>query len=105
MKLKNLSFSKLLDNDKFVKILSFVIAVLAWFVIVIAVDTTDKTIIENIPVDFDLTGTTPESYLLSVIEGKEQYVSATIEGKGYVITRLTADDFVAVPVLSKVTKA
>lgn len=104
MKLKDLSFSALLNNDKFVKVLSVCIAVFAWFIIVISVDTTRTTIIEHIPVDFDLTGTTPDANLLSVIEGGEQYVDATIEGAGTVISRLTADDFVATPILSKVTK-
>lgn len=101
----NFSFSKLLNNDKFVRLLAVFVAIIAWFVVSWTVYPTADTIIKNVPVIFDLAGTTPESYGLSVIEGTGQTVDIKIEGKNYKIGNLDANDFIAVPALSSVTKA
>lgn len=104
MKLK-FSFSKFLQNDKFLRIFSVFLGILSWFIVSIAIDPTKTTIINDIPVVFNLVNTTPQTYGLSVIEGDNQTVSVKIEGKGYVIGNLTADDFVATPVVSSVNKS
>ena len=100
----NFSFSKLLDNDKFVRLLAVFVAVIAWFVVSWTIDPTAEVTISNIPVIFDLEGTTAESYGLNVIEGDEQTVDIKVTGKIYKIGNLTADDFIATPKLSSVTK-
>lgn len=101
----NFSFSKLLENDKLVRILAVVVAIIIWFIVAITVDPDGDTYISNIPVKFDLTNTVPEEYNLSVIEGMEQTVSVKIEGKRYKLGNLSSEDFVAIPNLNNVKKA
>lgn len=100
----NFSFSKLLDNDLFVKIISVIIAVVAWFVVVIAIDSNSISEVRNVPVKFDLVGTTPESYGLSLIEGEGQTINVKVDGKKYVIGNLKTEDFVVTPIMTTVTK-
>lgn len=100
----NFSFSKLLDNKRVVQVLSVLIAIITWFVVVIT-DSTDSTdIFRNVPINFSLTGTTPESYGLSLIEGDGQTIDVKVEGNKYRLGGLTADDFVVTPILTVVTK-
>ncbi|MFZ2540043.1 MAG: CdaR family protein [Oscillospiraceae bacterium] len=103
MKIK-FSFSKLLDNDKFVRLLAVFVAIISWFIVSWTIDPTAIITINDIPIVFDLTATTPESYDLSVIEGIGQTVDIKVEGKNYKIGNLTAEDFIAIPTLSSVTK-
>lgn len=99
------SFSKILDNDKIVKVLSVVVAVILWLIVTIYIDPDGFATIKEIPVNLDLVGTTPEAYGLSVIEGDGQTVNAKIEGKRYRFASLSEFDFIAVPTLTTVTKA
>lgn len=102
----NFSFSKLLDNDKFLKLFSVITAIIVWFIVALSFDTTGGVdIIDNIKVNLNLQNTPAEVYGLSVIEGNEQTVSVKVEGKRYKIGNLTADDFIAVPTLTNVTKS
>lgn len=100
----NFSITKLLDNDKIVKVISVIVAIVAWFVVVIAIDTNSMFEVKNIPVNFDLTGTAPEAYGLSLIEGDGQTINVKVEGKKYIIGNLTPESFVATPILTTVTK-
>lgn len=103
MKIK-FNFSKLFDNDKFVKIFSLVLGIIVWFIASVTVNPVVKKMVEDIPINFDLSKTVPEQYALSIVEGQDQLVNIKVEGSKYKISQLTADDFVAVPNLTKITK-
>lgn len=103
--MKHLNFSKLLNNDTVVKILSVLVAIIVWLVVTITVYTNIFDVINDIPVNLDLTNTTPEAYNLSIIEGSNQTVNVKPEGKRDKILLLTKEDFIAVPTLTQVTKA
>ncbi len=100
----NFSFSKFLDNDKVVRLLAVFVAIISWFIVSYTIDSNAIIAINDVPIVFDLTGTAPESYGLSVVEGIGQTVDIKVEGKNYKIGNLTAEDFIAIPTLSSVTK-
>ncbi len=101
----NFSFSKLLDNNKFVKLISLITAIIVWFFVVITIDPTEFISVNNIPVDFSLSGTMPEAFNLSVIEGGDQTVNIKVKGKKYKLGNLSKYDFIGVPTLNSVKKA
>ncbi len=99
------NLSKLMDNNKFLKVLSCVIAILAWFVVTTTVDPNQTSVIRNVPLTIDLSGTPAAAQQLSVIEGGDQKISIKVEGKRYRIATLTAEDFIVTPILTDVTAA
>lgn len=102
---RTFNLSKLMDNNKFLKVLSCIIAVLAWFVVTTTVDPNQTAVIRDVPLTIDLTGTPAAAQQLSVIEGGDQTISIRVEGKRYRIATLTADDFVVTPVLTDIAVA
>ncbi len=98
------SFFKLLENDAVAKIISVAIAVLAWFIVVTNADQNTTAMIYDIPINFDLSGSTAEAYGLSLVEGQGQTVDIKVEGLKYKINNLTADNFIATPILTSITK-
>lgn len=98
------SFLKMLENDAIAKILSVVIAVFSWFVVVTNADQNSTAMIYDIPINFDLSGSTAEAYGLSLVEGQGQTVDIKVEGLKYKINNLTADNFMATPILTSITK-
>lgn len=102
---RSFNLSKLMENSKFLKILSCVIAILAWFVVTTTVDPNQSSVIRDVPLTIDLSGTPAAAQRLSVIEGGDQKISIKVEGKRYRIATLTADDFIVTPVLTDVTAA
>lgn len=98
------SFYRLLENDAIAKIFSVITAVLTWFIVVINADQISTAMIYDIPINFELSGSTAEAYGLSLVEGQGQTVDIKIEGSKYKIGSLTADDFSATPILTSITK-
>ena len=52
---RTFNLSKLMDNNKFLKVLSCIIAVLAWFVVTTTVDPNQTAVIRDVPLTIDLT--------------------------------------------------
>jgi len=100
---KKVNFSKLIDNNKFLKLLSILIAIVVWFIVSIKIDPVTSVYIDYIPIQFTLTDTTPGKNELSIIEGEQQTVSVKVEGKRYKLGNLTKDDFIAEPSLNAIT--
>lgn len=101
MKKINFSLSKLFNNNKFIVVLSVIIALVAWMMVAINIDDNQIARIDNIPIQFDTTST--ELQGLSLIEGQDQKVSVIVEGVRYQIGNLTADDIIATADLRNVT--
>lgn len=102
---KEFNFNKWLDNDRVVKFIAVIVAIISWLIIAITVAPDGTKIIDNIPITIELANSTPAANNLSIIKGEDQKVSAKIEGKNYKLGNLTAKDFIAVPVLTQVKKS
>ena len=87
-----MSEKKIFENNKFVVLLSIVIAIIAFFVIKITEFPETTTVVKNVPVTIDLTGTAAERADLSIIGDTEYAVDVTLKGQRYLIGNLTAED-------------
>lgn len=96
-------FSKLLESNKIILILSLAIALVSWILVGVYVDDRMTTVISNVPVKIDTTDTTPEKYGLSVIEGGIQNITVKVEGVRAEVGNLTEDDIVVTPQLNSIT--
>lgn len=104
MKIK-FSFGRIFDNNRFIQILSLLIAIVAWFAVCIT-DSPDTTkSFENVLVDLSLSGSTPESLNLTIIEAAQSTISIRVKGPRNEIGLLTKDDFQVTPILTSVTEA
>lgn len=104
MKISMINLKKLFTDDLFLKIISVLIAIIAWIVVVYTVDPMKNYTIENIPLEINLTGTSAESSGLSVIgDTSDLKVTYTIYGKAYEINKLSASDFKATCEIADIT--
>ena len=78
---KKVNLNGLFENNRFLKILSVLIAVIAWFLIVTTIDPNTYSTISKIPVTVDLSGTIAESSGLTVLDTDVQYVDVKVKGK------------------------
>lgn len=99
----NFTFSKLIENKKFLIALSILIAVIAWFTVATTFDPYQERVISDVPITLNLAGTTAEAQQLSVIDGQDTTIDVKIQGKRYLIADVTADDLVVTPNLATVT--
>ena len=97
------TFSKLIENKKFLIALSILIAVIAWFTVATTFDPYQERVISDVPITLNLAGTTAEAQQLSVIDGQDTTIDVKIQGKRYLIADVTADDLVVTPNLATVT--
>ena len=89
--------------DFAIKILSLILAIVAWFVLSITQYPTISKTITKVPVTFSMDGTTAEQKGLSPINYKEIQVDVEIKGMNYEIGNYTANDLVATINPDKVT--
>ena len=87
MKKINFSLHGLLNNDKFLMIISLIIAIGIW---VSVSPQRDMTV--NCPVTLSTKNSSAEKLGLQVINGGEQNISVTVEGEWYSISELNSDD-------------
>lgn len=83
------SFSKLLDNKRFLMILSLILAALSWMLVVMYISTIEFNDIDNVPVDFTAQ---QEEYLapksLNVITKDEMKVKVVIKADRQLLSEL-----------------
>ncbi|MGI5957794.1 MAG: YbbR-like domain-containing protein [Massiliimalia sp.] len=104
-KRKKLVPSQLFENNRFLLILSVLVAFVSWFLVSTTVNPNANTTIKDVPVTIDLTDTAAENNGLSVVSDKEITVDVAVRGKSYEIGNLDAEDFKVVPVnLGEVTE-
>ncbi|MGI5896316.1 MAG: YbbR-like domain-containing protein [Oscillospiraceae bacterium] len=95
--------SKLFDNEVFIRVLSIVIAVVGWFLVALIVKPDSIGNISNVPVTIEMDNTDAQMLGLEVVEGGDQKITVTVNGKRYRVGSLTADNFEAVARPDKVT--
>lgn len=86
MKKSNFSLHNLLNNDKFLLIISFLIAITLWVNV-----SPQREITVNCPVTINTEKTSAQKLGLEVIDGKNQNFSVVVQGKWYNISDLTAN--------------
>ena len=99
------SFSKLMDNNRFLTVISVLSAILAWFFVTTTIDPNQAITVDDIPLHVDVAGTSAAANHLNIIEGADQKISIRVEGKRYRIATLTPDDFVVSVNMADVNEA
>lgn len=93
----------LLDDNKFLMVISLIIAILGWFIVKSAIDTNSKAIKKGIPVSINVEESALGSLGLSVIQEKEERVDVEIQGESYIVGNVNTDDIQVVAQLSGIT--
>ena len=95
-----------LTNNRSLKVISLIIAFIAWFVVVSSVSDDGRYPISDVPVDTEEFSTAVMAQLgLEAVDINDVTVDVVVEGKRYVIGNLTAEDIRIVPDLSAVREA
>lgn len=97
--------SKLLSKDIALRVISLVIAVIAWLFVTLTLYPTDTTTIAGIPVKIDLEGSAASVMGLTDVAVSVENVTATVEGKRVDIVNLKAATLTAVVNIDSVTNS
>ncbi len=89
---KKFSFENILDNNRFLMILSFVIAFGLWVWVAIDKSPEIQTVITDVPVKINLENSIPQQLGLQIFGESEFTVDVTVTGKKYILSSLKADD-------------
>lgn len=87
-----LSFSTLINDKRFMLIISFVISFVLWMWVAIEKSPETQRVITGVPVQINLENSVPEQFGLYVFGNSEFTVDVTVKGKKYVTSSLTTDD-------------
>lgn len=90
-----LNLRGLFSNTKFLVVFSTVLALIFWIVVALEYTPIIQNVIEKVPVNIDLTDSTPERLGLKPFSDTNITVDITVEGKRYDVggKKLKADDF------------
>ncbi len=100
--MKKIDLKGLFESNRFVKVFSVLLAVMAWLIMVLIIDTETTATIKQVPVQINLEDTVAQSLGLEPIEGAEQYVNVLVSGKRYVVGALKPEDITATVSLGNV---
>lgn len=87
-------FLRIVENNKFIFICSVLLAFVLWCLVTVYASTEIERTISNIPVNIDITDSTPERLGLQLFGDKEYYVDVTVKGPKYQLSEnmFTASD-------------
>ncbi|MEG1862064.1 MAG: CdaR family protein [Oscillospiraceae bacterium] len=98
--MNNNKLSKLLDNSRFLLLLSFIVSLTMWAYVVVYINNEHTTIIRNVPINMQYRqSATYQSLGLDVIEMDIKSVSVSITGPRSVTGDLTAEDIIVYPTI------
>lgn len=103
--MRKINFKKLFDNNKFLKVISILIGIIAWVVVSVIINPNTEQVIKDIPIQIDMQGSTASTLGLDVIEGQNQKTNIIVQGKRYKVGGLKHDDFIAKVIPNNVTTA
>ena len=89
---KKFSLENLLNNNRFLMLLSFIIALGLWVWVAIDKSPEIQTVITNVPVKINLENSIPQQLGLQIFGESEFTVDVTVTGKKYVLSNLKAED-------------
>ncbi len=108
MKKRNkLSLHNLFSDNKFVLVISLVIAVVFWASVCISLAPETDVVIENVPVKIETENSVPSQYGLRMFGENNYTIDITISGSKYIVggRSITAEDFNVTASTSLVTSA
>lgn len=76
---------KIFYDNKFLMIFSFVLAVVIWLVVTIALSPIDTAVIKDVPVSIDLTNSVPAQLDLQIFGQSDFTVDVEVSGKRYIV--------------------
>ncbi len=94
--------NKLLENNKFVLLISFLISVFIWGYVIVYQSNTDSIVIRDVPVSTEYVQSQYQNLGLDVISTSIEDVNVTVSGLRSDIGDLTAEDIIVYPVLTNV---
>ncbi|MEG0617528.1 MAG: CdaR family protein [Oscillospiraceae bacterium] len=95
----------LFQNKRFNIVLSLVLAVATWVAVALYIDPEKTKTIDKVPVDFSYNSPSYTGQNLDIIAKPNMYVNITVEGDGYVVDSLHAEDFTVYPSYTQVKGA
>lgn len=107
MKKSKFSLHNLFSDNRFVMVLSLVIAVVFWASVCIAFSPETEVVVENVPVEIELENSVPSQYGLRMFGENNHTIDITISGSKYLIggRLITPEDFKVTASTSLVTSA
>lgn len=82
----------ILEDNRFIMLISVMIAILGWLVVKTAIDPNSKALKKGIPVTINVEDTALGTLGLSVIQEKTERVDVEIQGESYIVGNVTAED-------------
>lgn len=95
--MSNSKFSRLLEDNRFLALISFLVAVTLWGYVVVFVNNEHTTTIHDVPINTQYRRTAYQSMGLDVIEMDISTVDVSVTGPRSVTGDLTADDIIIYP--------
>lgn len=102
---KQVRLNDLFNNNKFVAVLSVLIALILWFSVYLADKPNSNTTINGVPVTINYENSMAQSLGLEIIDEIPLTVDVAVSGKRYKILRLDESNFKAQVSLASVSKA
>ncbi len=102
---KNGTFSNLMENNKFVFLLSLVISFFVWVAVAMYASPEESFTIYNVPVTVDTQNSLVSQKGYKNFWQSDEKIDVTVTGPRYLITSLTADDVLVTPNLNTVDSA
>ncbi len=90
---KNGKLSALIMNNKFIAVISVILAIGIWMWIAIDKSPIETTVIKDVPVNIDLENSVPSKLGLQIFGNSDYKVDITVSGKKFVIQTLDASKF------------
>ena len=85
---KPINFRELFSNNRFVLLFSIALAFVIWVAISMTASPEESYTVENVPVDFSLSGSLPEQLGLQAFGDTEYTVDVVVYGKRYIVSNL-----------------
>lgn len=89
---KVITLNSILSNNKLLRIISLVLAIVIWAGVSTGAAVEDTRVIKNVPIEFDPNGSLYQAFSLRIVESSVDSVDVTVVGPRYVISGLTASD-------------
>ncbi|MBO4339038.1 MAG: hypothetical protein J5877_03870 [Clostridia bacterium] len=102
---KNGKLSALIMNNKFIAVISVILAIVIWMWIAIDKSPIESTVIKDVPVTIDLEKSVPSKLGLEIFGNKDYKVDITVSGKKFVIQTLDASKFTVTAQMNYVDSA
>ena len=99
------NFRELFSNNRFVLLFSIVLAFVIWVAISMTASPEESYTVENVPVDFSLSGSLPEQLGLQAFGDTDYKVDVVVYGKRYIVSNLEPEDIRVTPDLSYVSSS